>query len=216
MGQDSAVRTGTIDVVNALAELDPTLTKERLQQSMLEGETARDGCTANDPPSTPGYIAWARTVKGLRDVLIPLGWTKNDDVNFSTAISPHKGIAIAVATGDESTGQPQLIPKTKYAKGPATLAAVEMNKLQLELFGTSPALTETGAISGPQTWMLMRRRTGDTLFSELSLPDGAGYDGRIETWAVRIILEPFILEPNPFPEDDESEDPIDIPIRRRS
>ena len=31
MGQDSAVRTGTIDVVNALAELDSTLTKERLQ-----------------------------------------------------------------------------------------------------------------------------------------------------------------------------------------
>ena len=63
--------------------------------------------------------------------------------------------------------------------------------------------------------MLVRRRVPDTVFWELSLPSNLGEDGRVEEWGARIILDPIALEPDPMPEQEDSQ-AIEIDIRRRS
>jgi hypothetical protein len=127
----ATVKTSPIEVVNALAQLG--LTTEILQEAILRGEFARDSCTANDAPGAPGYYAWNGTVRALRDILMPQGWARNDDICYSRVISPDKSLAIAVCTGDAGTGDKNANPKTKYVKGTATQAAVSIN--QGSLFG---------------------------------------------------------------------------------
>lgn len=104
-----AVKTSVIEVTEALAQIG--LTKEILRDAILRGEAGRDSCTANDAPGAPGFYAWAGTVRGLRDILTPRGWTRNDDVNYSRVINPDKSIAIAVVTGDEGTGNKDVSPR---------------------------------------------------------------------------------------------------------
>lgn len=209
--QAAAVKTSTIEVVNALADLG--LTSEILIEAIRRGEIARDSCTANDAPGAPGFYAWAQTVRGLRDILMPQGWVRNDDVCYSRVISPDKSIAIAVVTGDDGTGNKDMSPKTKYPKGTATQAAVNSN--QWSLFG-EPLSVETEEPQTWITWMLLRKRTGDSVFAELSLPSSMTKDGQVESWQTRIILNPILIDPNIEIDDDSSEPPIDVIVRRRS
>src|SRR5689334_19316059 len=113
--QATVIRTSAIEVVDALAQMG--LTVENLTEAILRGEIARDSCTANDAPGAPGFYAWNGTVRALRDILMPDGWDRNDDVCYSRVISPDKSIAIAVVTGDDGTGKRDACPKTKYPKG---------------------------------------------------------------------------------------------------
>lgn len=207
---EAIIRTTPIEVTGELTDLG--LSVEILREAMLVGESARDTCTANDPPNAAGFDAWARTVRALREMLIPQGWTRNDDANFSTVISPDGRVAIAVATGDEGTGNPGATPKTKYPKGPATVAAIRNNRRQLLLFKSNEITTGDDVA----TWMLVRRRVEDSLFSELSLPADLGEDERVVDWAVRIILEPISLEPTPIEDRTDQIEQIEIEVRRRS
>lgn len=200
------------EVTDALAELG--LTPDILNDAILRGETARDSCTANDPPNAPGFYSWAGTVRALRDILVPLGWVRNDDVNYSRIVNEVLNIAIAVVTGDEATGNRDFSPKTKYPKGPATQAAVTLN--QDSLFGQSSAPTEGETENNRITWMLLRKRNGDTVFAELSLPSLMSKDGQVERWESRIILEPMTFDPLIDVDEDSSEPPIDVLVRRRS
>jgi hypothetical protein len=211
--QATVVATSTIDVVNALAELG--LTAEVLIEAIRRGELARDGCTANDAPSAPGFYAWAGTVRALRDILMPRRWTRNDDVCYSRVISPDRTVAIAVVTGDDGTGKRGANPRTKYPKGAATQAAVSCNQQSLRFEEFAPVEDE-GTAETWITWMLLRKRTGDSIFAELSLPLSMTRDGQVESWQTRIILDPILIDPNIEIEDDSSEPPIDVPVRRRS
>jgi hypothetical protein len=208
------IKSSVRDITDALTDMG--LTIDILIDASLRGETARDSCTANDPPSAPGFYAWSGTVRGLRDILIPLGWRRNDDVNYSRVVNEDLNIAIAVVTGDEGTGNPAVSPKTKYPKGPATQAAVNTN--QGSLFPAAEILQpETESNNRWITWMLLRKRAGDTVFAELSLPSLMSKDGQVERWETRIILEPMTFEPPLFDADDDSgEPPIDVLVRRRS
>lgn len=211
---EASVRTSPIEITDALTGLG--LSAEVLREATLVGESARDSCTANDPPNAAGFVAWARTVRALREILIPQGWTRNDDTNFSTIISPDSRTAIAVATGDEGTGNPKTTPKTKYPKGPATIAAIDSNRKQLQLFEINEIISEKAAGDGVNTWMLVRRRAGDSILIELSLPADVGEDGRVGSWAIRLILEPITLEPNPLADQTDEAERIEVQVRRRS
>lgn len=209
--QATVVKTSAIEVVDALTQL--SLTAEILSEAILRGEIARDSCTANDAPGAPGFYAWAGTVRALRDILMPQGWSRNDDVCYSRVVSPDRSIAIAVVTGDDGTGNKDANPKTKYPKGTATQAAVSCN--QGYLFG-EPLSVEDETPETWLTWMLLRKRTGDSVFAELSLPSSMTKEGQVESWQTRIILNPILVDPNIEVEDDSSEPPIDVPVRRRS
>ena len=209
--QATAIKTSPIEVVDALAELG--LTSEILIEAIRRGEAGRDSCTANDAPCTPGFNAWAGTVRALRDILTPKGWAKNDDACYSRVISPDKSNAIAVVTGDDGTGNKDVSPKTKYPKGTATQTAVSSN--QYFLFGESLSV-EDEVLENLITWMLLKKRVGDSVFAELSLTSSMTKDGQVERWQTRIILKPILIDPNIEVEDDSSEAPIDVLVRRRS
>lgn len=165
--------------------------------AIRNGELHRSSCTCNDPPCLSGILTWGKTVRGLRDTLIPKGWNSSDDSNLSVVINPEGTLAIAVATGDNSTGNPRLTPETKYPKGPATAAAIEQNIVQLAQ--TSFAFMEKAKVAPPQdpsiyTWLLLISRKKDEVCSELSLPRLITAEGHVVEWEERILLPPFLIE----------------------
>ena len=59
------------DVNNRLADLG--LEQQSLIRAVQAGFSAWASCTANHPPSAPGYFAWAEAVRTLREQLRPSG-----------------------------------------------------------------------------------------------------------------------------------------------
>jgi hypothetical protein len=182
--------TQRVQVRSRLLDIGRGLSEEILRDAIVEGEVLRSGCTENDPPCAPGTLMWARIVRALRERLRVEFWTKSDRQNFSTVVAPDGLTAIAVATGDESTGivDDGTIPCTRHPKGRATRAAVERNKEQLDLFPEA-RIPSTERESIITTWFLLVRREVDVIRCELSLPEAIAADGRIEKWRTRIILD---------------------------
>lgn len=202
------------DSLARLAQLG--LTYEIVRDAILAGELARNSCTANDPPATPGILGWARTTRGLREGTIPLGWRASEAGQLSTCVDPTGAIAIAVATGDQATGDRRGEPKTKYPRGPATAAAIERNKMQLGLFDTPAPPPVEEEQSKVVTWLLLLSRTPSQVHCEVSLPGHIGSDERIESWEERIILAPVPTDPTPPSE--RLEEPgaeIEVEVKRR-
>jgi hypothetical protein len=105
------VKTDPIDVADYLAALG--LSVEELRDIILIGEAARDACTPNDPPSAPGFDAWARSVRAAGDILAPKGWTRTDEEKLPLILSPNAQRAFTIVTGDEGTGILGVTLKTK-------------------------------------------------------------------------------------------------------
>jgi hypothetical protein len=212
------VQHGEIPVTNALADLG--LSKDILVDAIMQGEAARASCTINDPPCVPGIYSWGSTVRALRDILVPLEWERDDTANYSTVISPDKTFAIAVVTGDAGTGLKDHEPTSKYPKGNRTREAVTTNQRCLfpeiqEAIDEETAKAE--AAENRITWMLLKRRSGDSVFSELSLPREISKSGWVQGWVTRIILDPIDVEPMVVLDDDEvSGEAVEVVVRRRS
>ena len=221
------ITTGEISVREQLALL--RLTPEDLIDAIKFGEGHRALCTPDDPRGFPGMTAWARTVRGLRTGRLRKdGWTADDSGNYPTLLNPDKTLAIAVATGDDGTGiydpeRPFDYPRLKYTKGTMTRLAVERNSETPYMF---PDMEEDAkakrakleATANRITWMLMRRRNSDTVYSEFSLPWKISDAGQVESWKHRIILGPLDVDPMLNVLDDSGEDPgdvIDVPVQRR-
>lgn len=165
------------------------LTVDVLRDAVAMGEAARNSCTANDPSIAPGFLAWAKTTRGLRDALAPANWRRSSDGGLEAILSPDGNLAIVVATGDEGTGRIDGSPKTKYPKGPATAAAIEQNQLTFA-FAMPQAIIREPASAERVTWLLLIARGRNEVRCELSLPKAIGDDGKVEAWSERIILEP--------------------------
>lgn len=194
------------------------LSQEDLRRAIVEGQMARDSCTANDPTGTPGYLAWSRTVRTLREVLGQRGWRADNTGTFATAVDESGATAIAVMSGDDDTGNATGTPSTKYSKGPRTHAAVDGNTLWLFEEFDSPRTvdSETAERHGRQTWVLLINRRADLVTSELALPEAIGEDGRIDAWAERLLLEPIDLSSPDLDGHTGSGLPeLDVPVRRR-
>lgn len=214
----AVVRFETLDVDSRLAELG--LTTEVLQEPVMEGMQARSECTPNDPPLFPGFTTWARTVRCLRERLIPIpfGWSASDEGGYSLVVSPEGKIAIAVATGDENTGNPEITPMTKSPKGPRTQSAIEVNQYQGLLFDEIPEFDISDMPHSDRlTWILLQHydQGRKEVRYELSLP--TSYSGKVDGWSERIILGALPLDPSsaiPIPVLPNLPD-IDVPLRRR-
>jgi len=146
--------------------------------------------TAFDPPILLGLTRWGRMSRYLREELVPKGWTYDNPRNLARTIHPSGEFAIVAATGDEVTGLASLLPSTRYRKGEATVAAVAVNEQLTFDFGdlfSADLAADAGALL---TWILLFFEDEAEFRVELSLPDGI-VDGRITSWAERIILPPF-------------------------
>jgi hypothetical protein len=183
------VHTDPIDVNARLSQMG--LSSELLWDAILEGHIARESCAATVPPMYAGITGWAITTSGLRDRLIPSGWTPSDAGNYSIITAPDGQMAIVVATGDDATAGPG-DPRTKSPKGPATAEAVGYNVIQVELWPeVVAAVRERERQSGTQraiTWILLIGRSGMDILAELSLPSRIGDDNRVMGWSERIVL----------------------------
>jgi len=201
--------TKPIEVSNRLTALG--VTEEILREAVEAGERARLTCTANHPRTTPGLLGWAESVKTLRDRLIPQGWTKREDGGLPTVVHPKGTVSLAVTTGDEGTGLEVGELKSKYTKGAATAAVVEMNFTQLGfdegLLG--PRLLNKVS-STMLTWYLVVRRLSHEIRFELSLPSGLGENGQVVDWKERIIFAPITLDDDAVKIDHTVEEADDI------
>lgn len=200
------------DADQQLAELGLDATV--LIQAVTEGQLAYDTCTENDPRIFPGQLAWARTVRTLREELAPLGWTREEPSNQPLVLNPDGDLAIAVFSGDQATGQLAGNPQPRNPKGAVTLSAVEENERQLSLFQL-PA-PEPGKDPDRLTWVLLVSRNRDEVRAELSLPGAVGEGGTVLSWAERIILPAIPLDGEPELVRPEEEPPVDVEVVRKS
>lgn len=157
----------------------------------MQGLAAWASCTAHHPPLYPGFAAWAETVKALRDQLVLRGWKHCDAGTLSLVVNANDTIAIAVATGNEHTGDQEHEPCTKSGKGPRTEEAVVVNQLQLfpEMSAVLAQISFQPARARKTWWLLVHRdMASEELKCELSHPINMADDGKIDGWAERIIL----------------------------
>jgi hypothetical protein len=201
-------------VADRLAELGLKL--EILEFAVRGADGEARTYTALDPPNMAGMARYARTVRLLREHLIPLGWTYDNPRNLARTVSPDRRIAIIATLGDAATGVAHVSPSTRHEKGIATVEAVSRNFLQLTL---PIDLGATGFVDTEDvettTWVLLYSVTDTEIRAELSLPDSM-VDGYIDTWLERIILPPVPLQPAVgVPAQRAATDPP-VPVTRRT
>ena len=201
--------------------------EDDLRTAIEYGHRQAASCTAHDPPTAAGYIAWAKATRAFRALSIPVGWTTSNARGYPITVHSSGEFAVVVAGGDANTGIEHLTPATRSAKGPATRDAIDENQLSFytympEVFGTPPVL----ATHNPRmTWVLLHYRDGDAgvIRAELSLPTDMTAEGFVGTWRERIILREISFGPGGGrdiePDGDsggEDTGEIDIPIGRKA
>ncbi len=206
------------DVRHRLAKLG--LESQALLEVLCRGYMALALSTQNHPPLYSSFSAWANTVCALREYLIPQGWDRCDENNYSLVVDEKKEIAIAVATGDEGTGRPDMNPTTKSPKGPSTVDAVTTNQLQLALPLELPANPASAQPVHQKnrwvTWIFLVHWAMREIRCELSLPLLMGDAARLGIWKERILLKPvptdsaLKITPSALPSD------IEVEIKRRA
>ena len=200
-----------------LAELG--LTIELIERVVRRADAEASICTALDPPIMEGLTRWGRMNRFLREELIPAGWRFDNPRNLPRTIHPSGEFAIVATTGDELTGLAGLLPATKYLKGDATVQAITVNE-QLTLdfgdFGARPG--PVGGSGDMLTWFMMFHTDEEAFRVELSLPN-AITDGRITSWAERIILPVFPRDDDrltsPVTPDRDDLDEVVVEVTRR-
>jgi hypothetical protein len=195
-----------------LAELG--LKPEMLEFALLGADAEARLYTELDPPNMQGMARFSRTVRLLREQLVPLGWVYDNPRNLSRTVSPDRRVAIIATLGDAATGYPELAPSTRYEKGVATAEAVNRNFLQLTLpfdLGDEEPTEDDG---GTTTWVLLYHVTDTEIRAELSLPDSM-VEGYIDTWLERIVLAPIPLQAAPQVTGHSMAD-ADVPVARRT
>jgi hypothetical protein len=196
------------------------LTADVLAAAVRMGQDARSSCTLNDPPMETGIHGWGRTVRGLRENALALGWVRFDDDHIHGVINADGTLVIAVATGDAATGRVGPDPKTAYPKGVKMQAAVKRNAAQLCLFKDVEIVPIRKSVTpNPKCllWLLVACESDDEVRFELSLPDSVGEDERVDKWVERIVLAPIPIDPTPKERIDADMEPnIDIPLTRKS
>lgn len=184
-----------------------------LLAALQEGDAGAARCTANHPPMAPGFFRFAETVRSLADQLAPLGWVRRDYKNFSTVVSPDGRVAIAVASGDDGTGDLFADVTTRSPKGAATYEAIDRN-LSLPLDERYEADNKRPQVQ-TATWFLLHDRREGKVYAELSLPKYI-VDGYVQTWEPRIALSPLPLDVHgAVPSERESPVNPEVDIKRR-
>jgi hypothetical protein len=187
------------EAIKRLAELG--LGVEMIERTVRRADADASMCTAFDPPIMEGLTRWGRTNRYLREELVQAGWRFDNPRNLPRTIHPSGEFAVVATTGDDLTGLAEdLLPTTKYSKGFATAEAVALNgQLPLDFGDFDFGAGRTADSAVLQTWFMLFHVDDDAFRVEISLPDRIT-DGRITSWAERIILPPFPREADILPE----------------
>ena len=194
-----------LDVATALDEIG--LTEQTLADSAVAGYQDAATCTRNDPANFAGIMFYARATRHLREELIvDKGWSRGNDRNYATVISPDGYLQIAVAAGDSVVGKPEpLMPTTRTPKGTLTKEAVLRNQMSFSFMDVD----RKDAVALRRTWLLLHfvDEAAGEIRLELSLPSVMDDADFIVDWSRRIILTPIPIEKRPMDhgEDDDSD-----------
>lgn len=159
-------------------------------------------------------MRYGRTIRFLREDLLPLGWDYDNPRNFCRTIHPSRKFALVASSGDEATGNPELTPTTKYPKGYATVRAVVTNGQLAFDFGDLGFSDEPVDEEQLSTWFLLYHVTDEEFRAEISLPNDM-IGGNISDWQERIILPSFprddtALTATTTPDDDEGDYVVEV------
>lgn len=202
------------EIATRLAQLG--VTEVALREAIYQGHLQRTRLTLNHPRNFPGLVMWGEVVAALRDQLRPLDWIRQDVGSFPVTVNESLNLAIAVASGDEATGNPHASPSNRSKKGRYTVEAIEANR-QMVLFEEFMQEVKEDA-EGNQTWILMHHTDtakGEIRF-ELSLPADIGNDGKITSWSERILLGSISFDDDLMDILQPGGPDIDIEIRRKA
>lgn len=212
----------------ALVIVDPLSVERRLIALGLTLQVLREALeagigaaalhsTVNYPRNYGGTSFWAEVTRWLRELLVPLGWHRDETGGQPSVVRGDNGIAIVVVRGNEATGDPMFLPTTQYKRGPVTIERVERNAF-LPFDDEVPVETEAVEVdtSDVPTWLLLHYRKGEELMAELSFPISISKAGFVEEWGETVILPAIPLDPRNMPMlDDEPVNP-DVNVRRRA
>jgi hypothetical protein len=207
------------DAADRLSELG--LTPDLFEHVLRGADAEARTYTLLDPPNMPGMARYSRTVRLLRERLLPLGWSYDNPRNLARTVSPDRQVAIIATLGDAATGLPDLVPSTRYEKGIATIEAVARNFVQLalpfDLDEVDPGGGDPDDLdgAGTATWILLYTVTDTEIRAELSLPDSM-VEGYVDTWIERIILPRVPLPAGPTLDTVEPAADPDVVVVRRS
>lgn len=189
-----------------LAELQ--LSRHVLIDSVVQANMYLARTTPHHPRLFRYGVMTGETVAALRDFLVPHGWEVRNEGNYELVFNPRLNMSIAVASGNEGTGNSQHVPSNKSQKGPRTAKAVKDNQTADLFPETMPTASE--GIAATDTWILLHHRCGNEIRLELSRPNGFDETERFVTgWSERILLgsiaqdnDPVAMPMPQLPEDD--------------
>lgn len=188
---------------------------EQVQDVVMAGVHARTNGTRHHPKTFPGYAQWAETVRALRDVVVPLGWSATDKNNFPLCVHDERMLSVAVQTGDRETGTTG-IPSNRAPKGASTEQAVAVNMRQLSLFEAEeiPVLPSAANDTGHIMWILLYHVAHNEVRFELSLPSKM-VGGKIRSWQERIIFSAIPLDETQINFGDDDGPEFDVSVERK-
>lgn len=189
----NVVHVEPLDVQRRLAQLG--LTETFLVEAIRLAHLHLARLTANHPRNYAGFVMYGEGIAALRDLLRPEGWHRPESGVYELVINPSDTVAIAIASGDEGTGQTGAQPSNKSPKGRCTIRAIEANR-QADMFAELLPKASPGSSSDLETWLLLhhfdpKRRERRI---ELSRPFDIDADGKITEWSERIILTPLSFD----------------------
>src|SRR5687768_4819659 len=170
------------EVTSRLYELG--VSAAALRQAVEYGYQYASSVTLHDPNGAEGSMMWLKTNRGLRDALVPQGWTVSRVKNYETTVHESGSHAIAVAAGNANTGIKDKRVSTKRERGPATREAVETN-YQIDMFEADPDafphLLRPLTVAQLHTWLLLQYidHRKQEIRSELSRPMEMASDGHV-------------------------------------
>ena len=183
---------------NRLHELG--LTADLITRALLRADAEARLTTGLEPPTAEGTIRYLKTVRFLREELLPMDWDIDNYKHFCRTIHPSREFSIVTSSGDEFTGVdvPGKVPCTKYPKGDLTALAVYQNAGQ-GVLDLGPEFDEPNIepAQPENIWFLLQCATPEYIYAELSIPTRIE-DGMITDWEERIIL-PRISRQEPAP-----------------
>lgn len=207
------VRNEEIEVQSRLQQVFG-LSREAIQDVIMQGMLARTTCTTHHPKTFPGLSQWAETVRALRDKTAPLDWSCSDENNFPLCVHPSSNLVIAIYTGDRDTGLIGSNPSNRAAKGTNTEQAVWANQKQLSLFDTLPELPSAEGNNGRIMWVLLYHVAPNEIRFELSLPLKM-VGGKIRSWQERLVFPAIPLDQVNIVIGDDDGPEFDVHVERR-
>lgn len=194
-----------------------------LKYSIQQAVIAYNSTTTDEPAGYRGYTITAKATLALRQVLKPLGFSKESPHNIELTANKENKFAIHICRGDEQAGMQSGFPSTMRAKGPRSqeffgLTTSDIN--QIDMFQED--LPNNSVSSCPfDVWFLLlnaeKTQEGLNIKAELSKPVFCSQKGFVNGFSKRFVIDMsdfnsgLLIDTNENSEDGFSDD-IDLDI----